>query len=435
MSKASAQRLSTAEPREDDTRGSRDKTARAQRRHLAFYMHHLGGGGVSKMRVILAGALADRGHRVDLIVCERGAGHLSDRLPGNVRVIYLEASGWMRARAFALRADPAGLRAVAGLALGPRTTSATLPYLPDLARYLQREQPDVLYVATAFPAVEAALALRSVNVPTRFVVSEHIHFTPAHAVVRGWNRWFVGSLLHRTYSRADVVLGISRGVADEMARRSGFPRERIQTITNPTVTPRLEQGAREPLDHPWFEPGQPPVVLGVARLSRSKDFATLVRAFARVRKDRPARLIILGDAKKPKKTEKRKSELMNLAAELGVADDVSVPGFTPNPYQYMARAGVYVLSSHFEGLPNALIEAMACGCPVVSTDTPSGPAEILEGGKYGPLVPIGDDEAMAKAITSTLDSPPEPDRLRERAADFSVERAADRYENLALTLV
>ena len=434
MSEASAQRLSADQPREGNPQVSHYETESAKRRHLAFYMHHLHGGGVSKMRLILAGALADRGHRVDLLVCEP-EGHLSGGMPENVRVVYLEPSSWTRARAYALSADPAGLRAVAGFALGPRSISPTLPYLPGLDLYLRREQPDVIFVATTFLAVEAALALRRSKVKTRFVVSEHIHFTPEHAVVSGWNRWFIGSLLRRTYSRADVLLAISMGVADEMARRSGLPRESIQTITNPTVTPRLQEGAQEPLSHPWFQPGQPPVVLGVARLSRSKDFATLVRAFARVRQNRPARLVILGDAKKPKKSEKRKSELMSLAANLGVADDVSLPGFTTNPYQYMAHAGVYVLSSHFEGLPNSLIEAMACGCPVVSTDTPSGPSEILEGGKYGPLVSIGDDEAMADAIISVLDSPPDADWLRARAADFSVERAADRYENLALTLV
>jgi glycosyltransferase involved in cell wall biosynthesis len=100
----------------------------------------------------------------------------------------------------------------------------------------------------------------------------------------------------------------------------------------------------------------------------------------------------------------------------------------------MARAAVYVLSSHVEGLSNSLIEAMACGCPVVSTDTPSGPSEVLEDGRYGPLVPIGDSEAMANAIESVLDAPPNRDLLRQRAADFSVDRVADSYENLARTL-
>lgn len=166
----------------------------------------------------------------------------------------------------------------------------------------------------------------------------------------------------------------------------------------------------------------------------------MVRAFAQVRRSRPLRLVILGDAnardpaRNEKKNRKRKAELIDLAAELGVAADVDLPGFATNPYRYMARAAVYVLSSHYEGLPNALIEAMACGCPVVSTDTPSGPAEILEEGKHGPLVPIGDVDAMASAISKVLDTPPEPDRLRQRAADFSLDRAAVDYEAMVLSL-
>ena len=404
-----------------------------EKRRLAFYMHHLRGGGVSKMRLIIAGALANRGHEVDLVVCESG-GNLSGQEPENVHMVHLEPSSWARARLYALFGDPGGLPPLAGFALGPRTNSATLPYLPDLARYLRERQPDVLYVATTFMAVEAAIALRRVKGPTKFVVSEHIHFTPDHPVVSGWNAWYIRPLLHRTYSRADAVLAISEGVADEVARRSGFPRERIQTITNPTVTPQVEEKAREPLDHPWFQPGQPPVVLGVGRLSRSKDFATLVRAFAQVRQSRPLRLVILGDAKTERKTAKRISDLMELATELGVAEEVDLPGFVTNPYQYMARAAVYVLSSHYEGLPNGLIEAIACGCPVVSTDTPSGPFEILEGGKYGPLVPIGDVDAMAHAIEKVLDQPPDREWMRRRAADFSVDVATDRYEALARAL-
>ena len=410
-----------------------------EKRHLAFYMDHLRRGGVAKMRLLIAGALADRGHKVDLVICESG-GPLTDLLPENIRTIYLEPTNRIAARTYPLIADPGGLGAVAGFALGPRRNFATLCYLPALGRYLRQERPDVLHAATTFMAIEAAFALRQNPGSTKFVVSEHIHFAPGHAAVRGWNRLFIRPLLYRTYDRADAVLGISNGVADEMARRSGFPRERIRTITNPTVTPQIEQQAAEPLDHPWFQSGQPPVVLGVGRLSKSKDFKTLVRAFAQVRLSRPLRLVILGDAnagdpaRSEKKNRKRKAELMDLAAELGVAADVDLPGFAINPYQYMARAAVYVLSSRYEGLPNALIEAMACGCPVVSTDTPSGPAEILEDGKYGPLLPIGDVDAMASAISKVLDTPPEPHRLRERAANFSLERAAVDYEAVVLSL-
>jgi glycosyltransferase involved in cell wall biosynthesis len=121
---------------------------------------------------------------------------------------------------------------------------------------------------------------------------------------------------------------------------------------------------------------------------------------------------------------------MALAASLGIADSVDLPGFVANPFAYMARAGVFVLSSAFEGLPGALIQAMACGCPVVSTDCPSGPAEILDGGRFGAMVPVGDDRAMAAAIAATLDRPTVAATLQARAEMFSVERAVDHYLDL-----
>jgi glycosyltransferase involved in cell wall biosynthesis len=155
----------------------------------------------------------------------------------------------------------------------------------------------------------------------------------------------------------------------------------------------------------------------------------LIRAFARLRASRPLRLVILGTGPKHVGAAAQ-TALKDLAVSLGVGDDVDVPGYAENPYRYMARSGVFVLSSAWEGFGNALVEAMACGCPVVATDCPSGPAEILEGGRYGPLVPVGDDAALADAMASVLAAPRDAATLRARAAEFSVERAADRYEAL-----
>jgi glycosyltransferase involved in cell wall biosynthesis len=173
----------------------------------------------------------------------------------------------------------------------------------------------------------------------------------------------------------------------------------------------------QPIDHPWFAEGAPPVILGVGKLKPQKDFATLLRAFATLRAGRAARLVILGEGE-------QRGELEALAQNLGIAADVALPGFVDNPFPYMARASLFVLSSRFEGLPGVLIQALACGCPAVSTDCPSGPAEILEGGRYGPLVPVGDAEGLARAMAETLAAPLSPDILRERAAFFSTERAA-----------
>ena len=173
-------------------------------------------------------------------------------------------------------------------------------------------------------------------------------------------------------------------------------------------------------------------MLGVGRLSAAKDFATLIRAFAQLRHQRPARLIILGKGKNPKKTAKRQAALVDQARALGVAADLDLPGFVLNPYAYMARAAVLAVSSAHEGFCNVLVEAMACGCPVVSTDCPSGPAEILDYGRFGRLVPVGDDEALAAAIAGTLATPPEPNLLRTRARCFSLDRAVEQCEHLML---
>ena len=174
------------------------------------------------------------------------------------------------------------------------------------------------------------------------------------------------------------------------------------------------------------------MIIGCGRLVHQKDFPTLVRAFALVRPRFEARLLILGSGPSPRKDEQERHRLATLAADLGVGDAVALPGFVGNPLAYMSQAALFVLSSLYEGFGMVLVEAMACGCPVVSTDCLSGPAEILEDGAYGPLVPVGDPEALAEAMLRTLRFPPAKERLRRRAADFSLERCASGYERVLL---
>ena len=221
---------------------------------------------------------------------------------------------------------------------------------------------------------------------------------------------------------ADVIIAVSAGVADDLAQSAGLSRAAIRVVYNPVVDQDVAERAAEPLDHPWFLPGAAPIVLGVGRLTAQKDFQTLIRAFARVRAERSARLVILGEGR-----PEVHAGLLALAASLGCATDVDLPGFVLNPFAYMARAGVFVLSSLHEGLPGVLIQALACGCPVVSTDCPSGPAEILDDGRYGSLVPVGDHLAMAQSILATLVRPPERSALAARGAEFSVDRAVTLY--------
>ena len=183
--------------------------------------------------------------------------------------------------------------------------------------------------------------------------------------------------------------------------------------------------AAAPAPHPWFAPREPPVILGVGRLTPQKDFPTLLRAFALVRARRRARLVIVGEGR-----PEARDALLRLAAELGCGEDVSLTGFTHNPFCYMAAASVFVLSSLHEGLPGVLIQALACGVPVVSTDCPSGPREILEGGRYGRLVALGDFSAMADAIGEALGRPGDREARMARGRQFTVERAVDRYLGL-----
>jgi glycosyltransferase involved in cell wall biosynthesis len=211
---------------------------------------------------------------------------------------------------------------------------------------------------------------------------------------RGGNRW--SPLLARLfYPWSDGIIAVSRGVAKDLTDVTGLPLERIHTIYNPTITPILLEKAKEPIDHPWFKPGELPVILGVGKLYEQKDFPTLLRAFARVRQVKPCRLVILGRGP-------QRQKLNALTRELGLSQEVAMLGFVENPYAYMARAAVFVLSSAWEGLPNALIEAIALETPVVSTNCESGPQEILDHGKYGSLVPVGDSDAMAQAILEVL---------------------------------
>ena len=400
-------------------------------RRIALLLPNLAGGGAEACMVRTAAALLRRGFAVDFVLCER-TGPLLAAVPPGARVIELPSVPMPLARALALAADPAGLRALLVPVLLAWRPPKHLSHLPGLVRYLRAERPDALFAAMPIPNLLAVWARRLAGVPTRVLISERNTLSAMLGGSRRWRDRHLPRLLGHAYRLADGIVAVSDGVADDLARQSGLPRARIATVYNPVITPELAAMSAQPVAHRWFLPAAAPVVLGVGSLSARKDFPTLVRAFARLRAGRDCRLVILGQAASPKKTQEQQDVLMALAASLGVAADVDVAGFVANPFAYMARASVFVLSSAFEGLPGALIQAMACGCPVVSTDCPSGPAEILDGGRFGAMVPVGDDQAMAAAIAATLDRPIAAATLRERAALFSVDRAVDRYVDLML---
>lgn len=357
---------------------------------LAIFLTYLRGGGVERVIINLARGFVEQGLSVDLVLV-REEGDFLSLVPPEVRVVNLE---------------------------GKRLISS----LPALVRYLKENKPVAMLSAMQDINLVALWSRRLAGVSTRVVVSVHNTVSRESQNSTQLKRRIAPYLARKFYPWADAIVTVSQGSADDLVNL-GLSSKRIQVIYNPVVTPELFEKAREPIEHPWFEPGSPPVILGVGRLEKQKDFPTLIRAFAQMQKQRPARLMILGEGKD-------RPDLEALVKEVGLEDDVALPGFVANPFAYMASSAVFVLSSLYEGLPTVLIEAIAVGTRVVSTDCQSGPAEILENGRYGKLVAVGDIKGMAEAIVSTLEEPPDSESLQRKAAEFSLEKAVAKYRQV-----
>jgi glycosyltransferase involved in cell wall biosynthesis len=357
------------------------------RKSVTIFLPTLAGGGAERCMAIVAGALAAQGTDVTMALANAEGPFLADLHPA-VGVLDLRAASAWGA-------------------------------LPGLVRHLRSARPTALLAAMSHANVVAALAHRMAASRARLVLSERAHLSSVLAEFPGLRMRMTRALMGLTYPWADAVVAVSDGVAQDLGKHVALAADRVLTIYNPVVDDRLRHLRDLRPEHPWLASADVPVVLAAGRLIAQKDFATLLEAFARLRSERPARLVILGDGE-------LRDPLLAHAQRLGIGDDVSLPGFASNPFAAMRAAGVFVLSSRFEGLPGALIQAMACGTPVISTDCPSGPREVLEGGRWGPLVPVGDAAALAAAMATVLDRRSCAD-VRARAEDFSEARAVARY--------
>jgi glycosyltransferase involved in cell wall biosynthesis len=357
---------------------------------IAFFLPTLTGGGAERVTLNLARGMTERGLSVDLVVASAQGVFLND-VPPAARLVDLHA---------------------------PRMLRGLVP----LTSYLRRERPRVLISSINHANVVAIWAAALARRATPVIATVHntmSRSTPDQGRLAG-GLW--ASLLRTFYPWAAWIVVVSQGAADDLAATFGLPPDRVRVIYNPVITPAMMELAARVPDHPWFASGQPPVVLGVGRLTRQKDFPTLIRAFAQVRQHRAVRLMILGDGEE-------RSALQGLASELGVANDVALPGFRQPAVAYMAASSLFVLSSAWEGLPTVLIEALAAGTRVVSTDCPSGPREILQGGRLGTLVPVGDVPALARAMCEALDRPPGTSPV-EALKPFTSDAAVDHYLRL-----
>jgi glycosyltransferase involved in cell wall biosynthesis len=355
---------------------------------LAILISFSGYGGVERMVLNLLQGFAELNLTVDLLTIRRPP-NLEHELPSTVRLLDL---------------------GVAHTALA----------LPALARYLRRVRPAAVLVAKDRAIRLAVLARRVAGVDTRLVGRLGTHLSTALAGQHPLQRWLRCRPMRWLYPQVDQIVAVSQGVAEDTIALTGLPPHRVTVVRNPVITPRLLMLAKEPAAHPWFNDNGPPIILGAGRLTRQKDFPTLLRAFSTVRRERPARLVILGEGQ-------QRAALQAQATHLEVADALALPGFTANPYAYMAKTAVFALSSLWEGSPNVLTEALALGTPVVATDCPSGPREILQGGRFGPLVPVGDVAALGQAILSMLDSPPDPDVLRAAVSEYDLNHSIAGY--------
>lgn len=349
--------------------------------------------GTETVVVNLARELANQGHRIHLLIRpERG---VTPNVPGMSKAVQ------------SVRLDASHKRTLARA----------------IARYAHERQPDILFSVARRDNLALCWAKPHLPPCMPAVISEHLAIGDSLRDYNAVKRWQRTHMMRRAYRHADAIVAVSQGIAEELHSRLGLAESRIAVVYNPIVTDTLHRLAAETIDHAWFDPGQPPVILAVGRLDPHKDLPTLFLAFARLRETRPCRLFIIGEGA-------QRTELQRLAEQLGIAEDLEMAGFKSNPFAYMRRASLLALSSRVEGFGNVLVEALATGTPVVATDCPHGPREILGNGRFGALVPVHDAEALAQAMQSTLNRPFPGEVLARRAEDFSAPVVAQRYAQL-----
>ncbi len=370
----------------------------AERRiSAAIYIHDLSPGGVERQCLVLARELQARGADIVLVLHQR-RGELVPLLPPGIPVVNLDST-------------------------------RTLHDIWRLRRFLLDAQPDVFMANVDHNNVAAALAKAAACSGTKLVICQHNPLSAGYHATVNWKHRMVPWFYRALASHIDHAVAVSNGIAGELAA-TGIRPAKVSTIFNAVIGDDFEDRASVPVHHPWLARKDRPVFVTAGRLVEMKDQRTLLRAFAIHLRRQPSRLMLLGMGP-------MLNELRGLATSLGIAEHVSFEGFVPNPLPYMRAADAFVLSSRSEGFGNVLVEAMGCGTPVISTDCPHGPAEILANGRYGILVPPRDSDALAPAFTRILDEREKwpRDGLRARAAQFSYEACADGYARLFRGLV
>lgn len=400
--------------------------------HVGMALSSLRGGGAERVTLTLANALIERGHRVDLFLAQcRGA--YREGIPQGVRLYY--PGRWKADRGLLRHCEERGIAAAsmgvspasaarAWLALrrrrpGIRIRPGSAYYALGVAAYLREARPDALLSALPMANAAAVLGMELANAQIPLVIGLHYLVGLAYTEEQL-------ARARALYPKASAFAAVSTAVAADASERLGIESERIHAIYNGLPIGKIQRMSEDAPPREWFNDGGPPIILTVGSDAPLKDHPTLVKAFGLVRREREARLAIMGGSSRNYKTS-----LLSIAREHGAEQDVTFADFDENPYRHMRRAAVFALSSWWEAFPTVLIEAMACGTPVVSTDCPTGPSEILGGGKWGTLAPVSDPPALARAIIAALDgNAPPVEEAKRRAEDFDERRMAADYEAL-----
>jgi glycosyltransferase involved in cell wall biosynthesis len=364
---------------------------------IAIYIHDLSPGGVERQTLVLARELQARGADVTLIV-HAMRGELISLLPQGVPVLNLDSA-------------------------------RTLQDVIRLRRYLLDDEPDLLMANVDHNNIAAAAANALAGTPTKLVICQHNPLSAGFHATVNWKHRVVPWFYRGLAAHIDHAVAVSEGIAGELVG-VGLSRSKVSTIYNGVIGDDFADRARAPVEHPWLSQKDRPVFVTAGRLVPMKDHQILLRALAIHLRTHPARLIVLGAGPKH-------AELQALAGSLGIAEHVAFAGFVSNPLPYMRAADGFVLSSRSEGFGNVLVEAMGCGTPVLSTDCPYGPSDILADGRYGILVPPRDPQALASGLEQLLDARKRwsAEHLRQRASAFSYGICADSYAGLFHSLV
>lgn len=358
---------------------------------IAFFLPSLVGGGAEKVFVTLANGLSNNGYAVDFVLSSATGTHVLS-LGQNLNLFDLGQSHVIAA-------------------------------LWSLGRYLRTQRPSIIISGLSNANAASLIAGNFLSYRTKTIITQHINWSQVLINNPPKKEIFVYHLSKYLYPLATHIVGVSTGITNEIHQMSNIDHRKVSRIYNPVVTAQMLEQSKQVPSHKWFIEKSEPILVSVGRLERQKDFETLIRAFHQVQSQLACKLLILGEGSE-------RSKLESLIHELNLTHRVELTGFLSNPYSFIAHADLFVLSSRFEGLPTVLIEALACKTPVVATNCISGPAEILEGGKYGKLVEVGNVGALAQAIIECLQNHPDRDSLGKRAQLFSTENAIKAYSNL-----